>query len=133
MIGEAPPPESSLNADAVASTLVLEHVPAEIFFGHVSRMLKPGGLLLLTNMHSEMGGISQAGFIDSKTGEKIRPTSYAHTLAEIEAEAAKKSLEVVDRIEERVVDQSMVPLLGERSAKWVGVTVWFGGMFRKKP
>lgn len=133
MVAEASPPESSLDADAVVSTLVLEHVPADIFFGHVSSILKPGGLLLLTNMHSEMGGISQAGFIDSKTGEKIRPTSYAHTLAEVEAEAAKKGLEVIGRIEERVVDQSMVPLLGERSAKWVGVTVWFGGMFRKTP
>ncbi|KAK4941546.1 hypothetical protein LTR10_018565 [Elasticomyces elasticus] len=132
MIEEAQPPESCLNADAVVSTLVLEHIPAGTFFNHVSTILKPGGILLLTNMHSEMGSISQAGFVDPKTGEKIRPTSYSHTLAEVEAEAAKCGLHVVDRVEERVVDQSMVPLLGERSGKWVGITVWFGGIFRKK-
>ncbi|KIV86415.1 hypothetical protein PV11_02027 [Exophiala sideris] len=132
MIEEAQPPESCLNADAVVSTLVLEHIPADTFFKHVSTILKPGGILLLTNMHAEMGSISQAGFVDPKTGEKIRPTSYSHTVAEVEAEAVKCGLQVVDRIEERAVDQSMVPLLGERSGKWVGVTVWFGGIFRKK-
>ncbi|KAI1622005.1 cyclopropane-fatty-acyl-phospholipid synthase [Exophiala viscosa] len=133
MIEEALPPKCSLNADVVVSTLVLEHVPADIFFGHVSRILKPGGILLLTNMHSEMGSMSQAGFVDPKTGEKIRPTSYSHTVAEVEAAAAKSGLEPVDKIEERAVDQSMIPLLGERSGKWVGVTVWFGGIVRKKP
>jgi len=132
MIEETRPPEASLNADAVVSTLVLEHIPVNTFFNHVSTILKHSGVLLLTNMHSEMGSISQAGFVDPKTGEKIRPTSYSHTVTEIEAAAARSGLELIDKIEERAVDRSMVPLLGERSGKWVGVTVWFGGIFRKK-
>jgi len=126
------PPLSAMKADAVVSTLVLEHVPADVFFNQVAQMLKPGGILLLTNMHSEMGSLSQAGFIDPQTGEKIRPTSYAHTVVDVEMEASKHGLEVVNKIEERAVDRSLVPLLGERSAKWVGVTVWFGGIFRKR-
>ena len=71
------PPEVACNSDAVVSTLVIEHIPCDAFFSHVSQILKPGGVLLLTNMHSHMGGISQAGFVDPKTGDKIRPKSYA--------------------------------------------------------
>ena len=133
MLQQSSPPESAVNADVVVSTLVIEHIPAEIFFGHVAKILKPGGILLLSNMHSEMGRISQAGFVDPKTGEKIRPTSYAHTVAQVEAEAAENGLKVVDKIEERAVEKSLVPFLGERSEKWIGVTVWFGGIFRKNP
>ncbi|KIW67945.1 hypothetical protein PV04_03924 [Phialophora macrospora] len=125
-------PESAKSADAVVSTLVIEHVPADIFFATAGKILKTGGLLLLTNMHSEMGKISQAGFIDPKTGEKIRPTSYAHTIEEVEAAALSSGFELLGPIKEQTVDQSMVAALGERSEKWVGVTVWFGGILRKK-
>jgi len=126
------PPEYVLHADAVVSTLVLEHVPVDIFFQHVSQILKPGGILLLTNMHSQMGGISQAGFVHPQTGQKIRPKSYAHTVAEVEAEARRHGFEVVGEIEERSVDESLTTQLGERSQKWIGIQVWFGGIFRKK-
>ncbi|KAK5045101.1 hypothetical protein LTR84_010249 [Exophiala bonariae] len=130
---EQPVPASLDNwADAIVSTLVIEHIPADRFFRQASRMLKPGGFLLLTNMHSEMGGISQAGFVDPSTGEKIRPASYAHTIQDVEAKAAEYGLEVVDAIEEVSVEPGMVTRLGERSAKWVGVKVWFGGILRKK-
>ncbi|OCT45487.1 putative methyltransferase AN0656 [Cladophialophora carrionii] len=125
-------PESARSADAVVSTLVIEHVPADIFFATAGKILKPGGILLLTNMHSEMGKISQAGFIDPKTGEKIRPISYAHTTEEVETAALGNAFELLGPMEERAVDESMVTVLGERSQKWVGVTVWFGGIFRKK-
>jgi SAM-dependent methyltransferase len=132
MLRDSGPPESATSADAVVSTLVIEHVPADAFFATVAQILKPRGVLLLTNMHSEMGKISQAGFIDPKTGEKIRPTSYAHTTDEIEAAAERNGFELVGQLEERSVDQSMVAVLGERSQKWVGVTVWFGGILRRK-
>lgn len=132
LIEQPVPPSLEEWADAIVSTLVIEHIPAEDFFRQLSRMLKPGGFLLLTNMHSEMGGISQAGFIDPDTGEKIRPASYAHTVQDVETEAAKYGLEVIDTMEEVMVEPSMVSRLGERSAKWVGVRVWFGGILRKK-
>ncbi|KAI1198064.1 cyclopropane-fatty-acyl-phospholipid synthase [Nemania serpens] len=133
----APPPSvAPYTADAVISTLVVEHVPLPAFFAHVSQLLRPGGVLLLTNMHSEMGGISQAGFVDTLTGEKIRPTSYAHTVEDVVIEARRCGLEVEgggegEGILERAVDEDMVEKLGLRSSKWVGITCWFGGIFRK--
>ncbi|KAH7026678.1 S-adenosyl-L-methionine-dependent methyltransferase [Microdochium trichocladiopsis] len=140
--------------DGIISTLVIEHIPLSTYFSCASRLLRPGGVLLLTNMHSHMGGISQAGFVDTATGEKIRPTSYAHTVEDVVKEAAKWGLEVIvdgdgdgDRreggpgagrvttttpgITEIAVDETMVERLGLRSRKWVGVTCWFGGLFRK--
>ncbi|KAH0828510.1 putative methyltransferase AN0656 [Fonsecaea pedrosoi] len=132
MVQESMPPECAIGADAVVSTLVIEHIPADVFFSTVAKILRPGGILVLTNMHSEMGKISQAGFIDPKTGEKIRPTSYSHTLVEVEAAALKSGFEVLGQIKEKTVDESMVATLGQRSGKWVGITVWFGGILRKK-
>lgn len=60
------------NADMVLSTLVLEHLPLDVFFGTVRRLLKKeGGVLVLTNMHPDMGGISQAGFLDTDSNVKV--------------------------------------------------------------
>ncbi|ETN43906.1 uncharacterized protein HMPREF1541_11037 [Cyphellophora europaea CBS 101466] len=125
------PPHMVQNADALVSTLVLEHIPCETFFRQAAQMLKPGGWLLMTNMHSEMGGISQAGFVDPETGEKIRPKSYAHTPAEVLAAAESVGLVVEGQLEERAVDESLVEALGPRSRKWVGIKCWYGGLFRK--
>ena len=88
----ATPPDFATEADALVSTLVLEHIPADAFFNVARRILKPGGILLLTNMHSEMGGFSQAGFVDPKSGEKIRPTSHAHTIEEVETAASRSRI-----------------------------------------
>jgi len=125
-------PHCAIEAVALVSTLVLEHIPVDTFFNVAAKILKPGGILLLTNMHSEMGAKSQAGFVDPKTSEKIRPTSYAHTLEEVLAAAARSGFNVLGKIEERAVDQSMVAALGRRSEKWVGVKVWFGGLLQKR-
>ncbi|KAI2620702.1 S-adenosyl-L-methionine-dependent methyltransferase [Hypomontagnella submonticulosa] len=132
-------PSIAQQVDGVISTLVVEHVPLPVFFSQVSQMLKPGGVLLLTNMHAHMGGISQAGFVDTETGEKIRPTSYAHTVADVLVEASRWGLDaegvgegVEAGIQEKAVDENMVKRLGPRSKKWVGVTCWFGGLFRKR-
>ncbi|KAI5868228.1 S-adenosyl-L-methionine-dependent methyltransferase [Durotheca rogersii] len=132
MLSSSSPPDAAQQVDGIISTLVLEHVPVSTFFTLVARLLKPGGVLLLTNMHAHMGSISQAGFVDASTGEKIRPTSYAHTVADVVAEARKCGLEVEREggIYEREVDGDMVEELGPRSRKWVGITCWFGGLFR---
>jgi ubiquinone/menaquinone biosynthesis C-methylase UbiE len=125
-------PTSAANADAIISTLVLEHVPIDTFFAAASRMLKPGGIFLVTNMHSEMGGISQAGFVDPKTGEKIRPQSYAHRLEDVVHQAENHRFEVIGEPLERAVDERTSEVLGSRAKKWIGITVWFGVCFRKK-
>jgi SAM-dependent methyltransferase len=140
MLASSAPPASvaPYTVDAIISTLVVEHIPLPTFFTHVSQLLRPGGVLLLTNMHSHMGGISQAGFVDKVTGEKIRPTSYAHTVEDVLIQARKYGLEVEVEgnknwagIVERAVDDAMIEKLGVRSRKWIGVTCWFGGIFRK--
>ncbi|KAM7188956.1 S-adenosyl-L-methionine-dependent methyltransferase [Naviculisporaceae sp. PSN 640] len=128
--GEAAP----TNADAIISTLVLEHIPLKDYFTVAAGMLKVGGYLLLTNMHGDMGKISQAGFIEPLTGEKIRPVeSYAYTCAEVLEEAERCGFEILgdSGFEERSVTESNHELFGPRAAKWIGVTVWFGGILRR--
>jgi len=131
LLDRQPPPAIALEADALISTLVLEHIQLPEFFHVISQILKPGGVALVTNMHSEMGAISQAGFVDPKTGEKVRPTSYAHRLEDVIAEAKKQGFEVSGEALERTVDEKMSEVLGARAWKWIGVTVWFGICFRK--
>lgn len=131
LLANEPPMGLVRGADVVVSTLVLEHIPCDVFFDKVTAMLKPGGLLLLTNMHSHMGSISQAGFVDPATGEKIRPTSYAHTLQEVLDQAKQFGLAPLGDIKETAVDETLVEKLGPRSRKWVGITCWFGGVFRR--
>ncbi|GAD98393.1 hypothetical protein AOR_1_994194 [Paecilomyces variotii No. 5] len=128
------PPTCAIGALGVISTLVLEHIPVEMFFEGASALLAPGGLLLVTNMHSEMGTISQAGFVDVATGMKIRPTSYNYTVEEVIQAARRTGLEVVgdEAVKEKAVDENMLEVLGPRAKKWVGVKVWFAICFRKK-
>ncbi|KAL2827636.1 S-adenosyl-L-methionine-dependent methyltransferase [Aspergillus cavernicola] len=134
-----PAPLQMQLASGIISTLVLEHIPVDMFFEGAARLIKPGGYFLVTNMHAEMGGISQAGFVDVKTGTKIRPTSYAHEVEDVVDAAERVGFEVVglgdgegERVRERRVDAAMVEGLGERGRKWVGVLVWFGVCFRMR-
>ena len=131
MLSSGPLPPSALDADALISTLVLEHIPLFEFFRTLSQILKPGGFALVTNMHSDMGAISQAGFVDPETGEKVRPKSYNHRLEDVIAEAERQEFQVVGAVEERVMDEEMAERLGKRAKKWIGVTVWFGVCFMK--
>ena len=132
MLSDSHIPPCALKADAVISTLVLEHIPLSTFFEKITQILKPGGVALVTNMHSDMGAISQAGFVDPKTGQKVRTQSFAHHLDDVVAEAQKQGFEVVGEILERGVDEEMSQVLGVRARKWIGITVWFGACFRKK-
>ncbi len=54
------PPDYGIkgSADMVMSTLVLEHLPLNTFFESIATFLKPNGILVLTNMHSDMGQLS---------------------------------------------------------------------------
>lgn len=132
MLKAPSPPTAALGAMAVISTLVVEHIPLPVFFGTVSAVLLPGGLLLLTNMHSEMGRITQAGFVDPVTGQRIRPTSFAHSLGDILSEAERQGFEVASPFEERTLTEVDVAVLSPRAAKYVGVRVWYGGILRKR-
>ncbi|CAG7940067.1 unnamed protein product [Penicillium salamii] len=137
------PPSLGIGAAGVICTLVLEHIPLAQFFAVASMITRPGGYLLLTNMHQEMGMKSQAGFTDPKSGVKIRPTSYCHAIPDIVDAAQDAGFSVamisgatgVDDCENGVfvrgVDERLGDMLGARAKKWVGVKVWFGICFRK--
>ena len=131
LLTESNPPSCALDADAIISTLVLEHIPLPAFFDAIYQMLRPGGIALITNMHSEMGSISQAGFLDPQTREKVRPQSYVHRLGDVIAEAQNQGFDVVGDVLERRVDEQMSEKLGVRAKKWIGVMVWFGLSIRK--
>ncbi|KPI36659.1 uncharacterized protein AB675_9985 [Cyphellophora attinorum] len=124
-------PQSVLGADLVVSTLVLEHVPCDLYFKKASRILSRGGVLLVTNMHHDMGAISQAGFVDPKTNEKIRPASYPHSVEDIKTAASKYGLTLLGDVKEVAVEERDVASLGDRSRKWIGVRCWYGGLFQK--
>lgn len=139
-LDQLPPSLRSKGAAGVISTLVLEHIPLEEFFESASAIMKPGGYLLVTNMHADMGMRSQAGFTDPQTGVKVRPTSYCHGIPDILAAAEKGGFQLEKMVGEqgdedvlvRSVDEQLAEGLGARAKKWVGVEVWFGVCFTKK-
>lgn len=131
MLNEAIPSSINGSADLVISTLVLEHVPVDVFFRVVSSLLRPNGILLVSNMHSDMGKISQAGFVDPKTNTKIRPLSYAHTTGDALDMASQHGLVLVDDVKEVTVDADLAKLIGPRGQKWLGIKVWFGAIWRR--
>lgn len=131
MLTTTAPPAAARNADAVISTLVLEHIPLEAFFSVAAALLVMGGHLLVTNMHAEMGARSQAGFVDIDSGEKVRPVSHAHSIEDVLRQAARCGFRVVGEVREGTVEGGMVERIGKRAEKWVGVRCWFGVMLQK--
>ncbi|KAH7371262.1 S-adenosyl-L-methionine-dependent methyltransferase [Pyrenochaeta sp. MPI-SDFR-AT-0127] len=117
--------------NGVISTLVLEHIPLRSYFSTLSSLLQPNGIALVTNMHADMGRVSQAGFINAE-GVKVRGSSFAFTVEETVAEARKAGFEIVS-VKERSMTKEDVEsgLVGERGWKWVGINVWYGMVLRK--
>lgn len=128
----------------VTSTLVLEHIPLSRFFRAAASLLRAGGLLVLTNMHADMGRVTQAGFRNAD-GMKIHGHSYAHEIPDVLDAARQAGFEQTlgDVLEIGVTEQDLSaggPLgegrvnEGARSAarKWqvTGEKVLFGGVWR---
>ncbi|KAF2104420.1 S-adenosyl-L-methionine-dependent methyltransferase [Rhizodiscina lignyota] len=129
---------------AVISTLVLEHLPLRPYFAVIRTLLKPNGLALVTNMHRDMGLVSQAGFerVDENgVTVKVRGCSWAHGVQETVEAAREEGLEVVDvdeggvklSVRERTVENDMIEkgLVSERGRKWIGKHVWYGVVLRR--
>jgi SAM-dependent methyltransferase len=113
-------------ANAVISTLVLEHIPLQDYFATLAALVGKGGYALVTNMHSEMGRLSQAGFVNAQ-GVKVRGTSFVFT-PQVPAVAARGAGFEVVRLTERKMDAGVVEngLVSERGKKWIGINVWYG-------
>lgn len=144
-------------AHIIISTLVLEHCPLELYFRRAASLLLSRGLLMVTNMHPDMGNTNfqeeagttpgnasaatRAGFIDESRNIKYRGTSYAHTLTDVQAAAAAAGFRFHGPVEEGKVEAWMLerdqmnrssPLLGPRGRKWVGTYCWFGMLFQRE-
>ncbi|KAF1944030.1 S-adenosyl-L-methionine-dependent methyltransferase [Clathrospora elynae] len=119
--------------NAVLSTLVLEHIPLLPFFTTLLALLAPGGLALVTNMHADMGRVSQAGFVNAQ-GVKVRGSSFVYTVQETVDAAKGAGFEVLGRREREVQRRDMEGkgAVGERGWKWVGVRVWYAIVVKKK-
>ncbi|KAF4539945.1 Methyltransferase type 12 [Lasiodiplodia theobromae] len=132
---------------AVVSTLVLEHLPLATFFRTLAALLAPGAIALITNMHPDMGAVSQAGFVSTDADGKqvkVRGKSWAHGIRETVEAATEVGLTVVDvvggasaggvkGVRERSVDEELIKSgrVGERGWKWVGTKVWYGFVVNK--
>lgn len=130
--GKGGPQSKRHKADLVVSTLVLEHIPLKAFFTAAANLVKPGGRLLVTNMHREMGEVSQAGFVDAH-GVKVRGESFAHGVQETVEEARRCNFMLERDVLEKAVEEADVAELGQRAIKWVrGPKVWYGGVWRRE-
>ena len=71
--------------DTLVSGLLLEHLrELRPFFAEARRVLKPGGLAVVSAMHPAMflRG-SQARFTDPDTGKRVQPGSWPHALGDM--------------------------------------------------
>jgi 2-polyprenyl-3-methyl-5-hydroxy-6-metoxy-1,4-benzoquinol methylase len=122
--------------DGLTTTLVLEHFPLNTFFAVLVSLVRPKGLVLLTNMHYDMGMQSQAGFVSQDAqGQaiKVRGTSWVHGVRETVDAATQVGFEVVGQVVERAVSEEMIEkgFVGERGRKWLRVRVWYGMILRR--
>lgn len=85
----------------------------------------------MSNMHDEMGRKSQAGFLDVEGGKKVQGTSFNYEVDEVVGVAREEGFEILGEMRERGVEEGdLGGVVGERGRKWVGVRVWFGGVFK---
>ncbi|KAF3909356.1 hypothetical protein AA313_de0200356 [Arthrobotrys entomopaga] len=123
--------EHSGGVDGVLSTLVIEHLDIDVFFTVAKSILKPEGWIFLTNMHADMGLLSSAGFVDLKTGKKIKPVSINHLESEILEAAGRYGFELVGKVsEDGPRDAEHAKQFGKRADKWIGVKMHIGMILR---
>jgi malonyl-CoA O-methyltransferase len=100
-----PLPFADASFDRVVSGLVLEHLgDLDAFFGEARRVLRPGGLAVISAMHPAMflKGV-QARFTDPDSGEKVQPGSVAHSLGGFVMAAVRTGFGL-EGVEERAPD-----------------------------
>ena len=106
--------------DRVVSGLVLEHLrDLGGFFRETRRVLRPGGVAVVTAMHPAMmlRG-TQAQFTDPATGERVRPASLPHTLSDFVMAAVRAGFRL-EHVGEHAPDEAFAGRF-PRAAKYVG-------------
>jgi ubiquinone/menaquinone biosynthesis C-methylase UbiE len=121
--------------DVLISTLTLGYLAdVEAALTEWSRVLKPGGDMVVTDLHPEMAAMGERSFRHGGRTMSIR--HHVRSVASLEACAAHHDLEPIRR-QERVVDESVEPIyrragcldLFERTK---GCPLLYGIHFRKR-
>ncbi|KAF8643248.1 hypothetical protein AX16_009136 [Volvariella volvacea WC 439] len=131
VVGDVGNLPDDLKVDAVVSTLVLEHVPLEIYFKGLAGVLRRGGWAYVSDMHPEMG-VSRAGYL-GQDGVKRLGTSWQHSTEDtIEAARIEGLVLHGERAFERgVEDEERARALGRRAEKWIGKKMLSAFVFDK--
>jgi len=116
----APLPFADASFDAAVSGLVVEHLAdLAAFFGQAHRVLRPGGVAVVSAMHPAMflrGAVAR--FTDPDTNEVVAPGSIAHPFGALVLAALRAGFRVDDLVE-RVVDEAFAARF-PRSARYLG-------------
>jgi ubiquinone/menaquinone biosynthesis C-methylase UbiE len=122
--------------DVVVSTLALGHfADADAAIAEWSRILRPGGDAIVTDLHPEAAERGACTFEHQNRTLTIR--LYPRNLASIEAAAAKCGLETV-RFEQRLIDEEVRPYFEGKGAtpmfvRLKGLPLIYGLHLRKRP
>jgi 2-polyprenyl-3-methyl-5-hydroxy-6-metoxy-1,4-benzoquinol methylase len=95
--------------DLVTSGLVLEHIEnLGAFFKQMASFMKPGAQAYVSAMHPVlMLRGTQASFKDPRTGTRIRPVSYSHSVADVQRAMRESGLSLVDFWEDKPSEDLM--------------------------
>ncbi|KAJ7061558.1 S-adenosyl-L-methionine-dependent methyltransferase [Mycena amicta] len=123
-------------ADALISTLVLEHLPSlDTFFQRARGLLRAGAgaWVFITNMHPELGLTGGANFVDGD-GERTWTEKHVWSAEDVFAAARRAGFEVMVSVGDgregvwvrTVRDEAHARTLGAGAGKWIGKKVLFG-------
>jgi SAM-dependent methyltransferase len=139
-------------ADMVISTLVMEHFPLNSFMFTIDHFFQGetsgsgrvdnisfGGILVLTNLHWEVGGLTVAHFTDMETGIRYQAEEntarFNHQQADFNDALMFSGFFEASGIgfKERMVNDRLLQshILGERARKYLGKNIWWGGAYMK--
>ena len=94
--------------DLVISTLTLGYLAdVDAALGEWSRVLRPGGDVVITDLHPDMAARGERSFVHEGRTMSIR--HYVRPVAALEASAARHDLEKI-RLHEPVVDDALRPI-----------------------
>jgi malonyl-CoA O-methyltransferase len=104
-------PLQSAVADALVCALAVGHVPhVDPVIQEISRLLKPGGIALVSDFHPKLFATGAKRTFTGHDGTTYAVEHYAHPLAHVRAIADSAGLDVIDVWEPRLwVDQSWRP------------------------